>query len=118
MYSASDNASGWDREAVHVSQDGSKITKDDDGEQLEVSKKVGNTSSGESYSGTGEEHSQETNSSNGGILVLEDGSVWDVADADQATASVWTDAGGSTSATKNQAAAGATSSRTKTTTRP
>ena len=54
--------------------------------------KVGDTSSGGPYPGAGAEHNQETNSSDGAILVLEDGSVWNVADADQATARVWTDA--------------------------
>jgi hypothetical protein len=92
VYSASgSDASGWDGEAVQVSEDESTITKADNGEQVEVTK-VGNTSSGEPYPGAGGEHSQDTNSSNGGIIVLEDGSVWDVADADQPTASVWTDA--------------------------
>jgi hypothetical protein len=88
VYSTSDDASGCENEAVHVSEDESKITKTDNGEQLEVSK-VGDTSTGESYSGSGDE--QETNSSDGAILVLNDGSVWAVDNADQATASVWTD---------------------------
>jgi hypothetical protein len=92
VYSVSSgDASNWDGEAVDVSEDESTITKADNGEQLEVSK-AGDTSSGGPYAGAGAEHSQETNSSDGAILVLEDGSVWDVADADQATASVWTDA--------------------------
>jgi hypothetical protein len=88
VYSTSDDASSWENEAVHVSEDESKITKADNGEQLEVSK-VGDTSSGESYSGTGDE--QDTNSSDGAILVLNDGSVWAVENADQATARLWQD---------------------------
>jgi hypothetical protein len=91
VYSASDDAStGWESEAISVSEDESTITKADNGEQLEVSK-VGDSSSGGPYSGAGEEHSQETNSSDGAIIVLEDGSVWEVDSADQATASIWTD---------------------------
>lgn len=89
VYSVSSgDASSWEGEAVHVSEDESHITKDDNGDQIEVSK-VGDTSSGESYSGTGDE--QDTNSSDGAILVLNDGSVWAVENADQATARLWLD---------------------------
>jgi hypothetical protein len=112
VYSTSDNASGWDREAVHVSQDGSKITKDDDGEQLDVSK-VGEASSGESCSGAGEEHPQDTHSTDGTILVLGDDSVWAVEGGrDQATAAGWTDS--STIHVSQEEAGSATSSPTKT----
>ena len=91
VYSTSEDAAGWESEAVNVSEDESKITKADNGEQLEVNK-VGDTSGGGPYAGAGEEHNQETNSSDGAILVLEDGSVWAVTDADQVTASTWADA--------------------------
>lgn len=91
VYSTSEDASNWENETANVSEDESKITKADNGEQLEVSK-VGDTSSDGPYAGAGQEHNQDTNSSDGAILVLEDGSVWKVADADQSTASTWPDA--------------------------
>jgi hypothetical protein len=91
VYSTSAEASGWDGESVDVSEDESTITKADNGEQLEVTK-VGDTSSAGPYPGAGADHNQDTSSPDGAIIVLEDGSVWDVADTDQATASTWTDA--------------------------
>lgn len=86
----SGDASGWEGANVHVSEDESTLTKRDDGEQLEVSH-LGATSDSNSYADTGE-HTQDTISTSGAILVLEDGSVWSVDSADQATASTWTDA--------------------------
>ena len=99
VYSTDEDASDWENENVSVSEDESKITKTDDGEQLEVSK-IGESFNGEPYSGAGEEHNQDTNSSDGAIIVLEDGSVWVVADGDRSTASRWTD---STSITVSEA---------------
>lgn len=89
VYSTSEDASSWESEHVHVSEDESKLTKADNGEQLEVGQ-VGNASDQNPYPDTGE-HTQETNSSDGAIVVLDDGSVWSVEAGDQATASVWTD---------------------------
>jgi hypothetical protein len=52
---------------------------------------VGDTSDTNSYAGTGASHSLSTNSSDGSIVVLDDGSIWAVAPGDQATSSVWID---------------------------
>jgi hypothetical protein len=54
-------------------------------------KRVGSTSDSNPYPDAGGEHSQETNASDGSIIVLDDGSIWEVESGDQSTASTWTD---------------------------
>jgi hypothetical protein len=64
--------------------------------------KVGDTSESNTHAVEGE-HTQQTNSDDGSVLVLDDGSIWEVSPSDQATAATWTDAA---SITVNQGNAG------------
>jgi hypothetical protein len=53
---------------------------------------VGDSSNNDLYLNAGD-HTQQTNSSDGSIIVLDDGSIWEVADpSDQLTAALWLDA--------------------------
>jgi endonuclease YncB( thermonuclease family) len=75
-----------------VDDTGDAITNLSSGDNVPVTEAgqtddFGNTS----YADTGAEHSQDTSSDDGSIVVLDDGSIWSVASADQATTAAWTD---------------------------
>jgi hypothetical protein len=98
VYSVSSgDASSWENDEVAIAQDDSSLTDLANGEKLDVSR-VGDTSESNPYPGTGD-HSLDTKSSDGAIVVLEDGSVWSVDSADQANTSTWN---GATSITVNE----------------
>jgi hypothetical protein len=74
---------------VSVEDSNDAITNLSTGEKVSVTY-VGESSDANSYADMGD-HTQQTNSSDGSIVVLDDGCIWSVADADQATTSNWTD---------------------------
>jgi hypothetical protein len=88
--SSGDDASSWEGDDVKIAADESALTDLSNGEKFDVSH-VGDTADSNAYAGTGD-HSQDTNTSDGAIIVLDDGSVWSVEPGDQSTASTWTDA--------------------------
>ncbi|HME04939.1 MAG TPA: hypothetical protein VKG38_18095 [Solirubrobacteraceae bacterium] len=61
-----------------------------EGESVDATK-IGEASDANPYPSEGE-HTQEAISDDGSLIVLDDGSVWAVSGADQATAATWTDA--------------------------
>lgn len=82
--------SAWSSgDPVSVGDSEEAITDLSTGEKVSVTS-VGSTSDANSYADTGD-HTQSTNSSDGSIIVLEDGSIWIVAPADQPTTANWTD---------------------------
>jgi hypothetical protein len=82
--------SSWSQgDQVSVAGTGDAITNLSTGEKVTVTS-VGNSSDTNVYPNTGD-HTQTTNSSDGSIIVLEDGSIWIVAPTDQATTSLWLD---------------------------
>jgi hypothetical protein len=93
----STSASWSPSDNIAVGNGDESLTNLENGEKVSA-KRVGNTSDTNSYPNTGD-HTQQTNSSDGSIIVLEDGSIWAVDAGDQATAAPWTDA---TSITVNE----------------
>jgi hypothetical protein len=89
-------------EEVAANEGAESLTNLENGEKVSA-KHVGAITDANPYPGTGD-HTQETNSDDGKIIVLDDGSIWAVPDAsDQTTASIWTDA---TSITVNEESGG------------
>jgi hypothetical protein len=83
--------SGWTSgDEVKVAESGDAITDLSTGDQVTVTS-VGGSSDRNVYPGIGD-HSLMSNSDDGTIVVLDDGSIWIVAAGDTATSSVWVDA--------------------------
>jgi hypothetical protein len=99
VYSVSTgDASSWENDEVAIAQDHSSLTDLANGEKLDVSRVGDESGSNNPYPGTGD-HNLDTKSSDGAIVVLEDGSVWSVDSADRASTDTWTAA---TSITVNE----------------
>jgi hypothetical protein len=82
--------SSWSTgDPIAAAQAGDSITNLSNGDQVTVTS-VGKSSDANPYSGTGD-HTQDTNSSDGSVIVLEDGSIWEVSASDQPTAAIWND---------------------------
>lgn len=82
--------SGWSSgDPVKIADSGDSITNLSTGEQVTVTL-AGNEPDTNAYPGVGD-HSLMSNSDDGTIVVLDDGSIWIVTAADTATASVWLD---------------------------
>ncbi len=83
--------SSWSSgDPLAVSQSGDQITNTSTGETATVTN-VGKSSDANPYSATGD-HTQQTNSNDGSIVVLDDGSIWYVEPSAQSISSNWTDA--------------------------
>lgn len=72
--------------AVAVARDDESVTNLRTGQKVSVA----TVASGGPYSGFGEEHTLETMSSDGSLIVLNDHSIWEVSTADQVLAALWT----------------------------
>jgi hypothetical protein len=88
--SSGDDASSREGDEVAVGEDDRTLTDLANGEKFDVNR-VGDNSDSNSYANTGD-HTQDTKSSHGAIIVLDDGSVWSVDAGDQSTASTWQEA--------------------------
>ncbi len=67
-----------------------RLTNLSRGKSVSVTK-VGDSAEANPYANTGE-HALETSSADGSVVVLDDGSIWEVSAADQSTAARWTHA--------------------------
>jgi endonuclease YncB( thermonuclease family) len=77
---------------VAVDDAGDTITDLSTGDNVYVTEAgQADDSSNTSYTDTGAQHSQDTSSDDGSIVVLDDGSIWSIASADQATTAAWAD---------------------------
>jgi hypothetical protein len=98
--------SSWSSgDPISVGQGDDTLANTNSGESATVTR-IGNTPDGKTYAHTGD-HSQRTNSDDGSLVVLDDGSVWDVSSADQTIASSWSD-GAPITVTDGSASAGYT----------
>jgi hypothetical protein len=95
-------SSSWQsNEAITVDEGEESLTNLESGEKV-TAKQVGKTSDANPYPNTGD-HTQDTNDSNGSIVVLDDGSIWAVESGDQSMAESWNDGA---SITVNEESAG------------
>ena len=82
--------SAWSSgDPLSVSPAGDRIANTSTGDTASVTY-VGSSSNAAVYSNTGD-HTQATNSDDGSIVVLDDGSIWEVKAPDQSTSSGWAD---------------------------
>jgi len=104
--------SSWSSgDPISVGQGGDTLANTSTGDNATVTR-IGNTADGMTYTGSGD-HTQQTKSDDGSLVVLNDGSVWEVFNADQSTATSWSDSAAIT-VTAGSASAG-TGSTTPTT---
>jgi hypothetical protein len=85
-----DTASNWSAgDPVAVGTDDASLFNRSSGESVTVTS-VGIVSDASVYAATGD-YTQQTNSGDGSVVVLDDNSIWHVVGPDQGTASAWTD---------------------------
>jgi hypothetical protein len=89
VWSLGSSESWSDGDKITVGESEDTLYDATEGESVSATK-IGETSDSNTYADEGE-HTQEAVSDDGSLIVLDDGSVWAVAAADQSTTSTWTD---------------------------